>query len=110
MHAVIEVILSLLCVWGLLSLGWLLMGHLLTPVGGCRCCAVVSGRGDGEDLEQAVRGLVWLRGGGLTEGAVVIADCGLSPEGKAEAEALARREPGVALCAASSLGEYITTL
>ena len=77
MRAITEIVLALLAVVGLLSLGWLLFGKILTPVGGGRVCAVVPGEGDGGDLEQAVTGLLWLRGGGLMRGTVVIADCGL---------------------------------
>ncbi|MDD5938069.1 MAG: hypothetical protein PUC36_03550 [Clostridiales bacterium] len=110
MRAVLEVVLSLLAVFGLLGLGWLLFGHVLTPVGGAHACALVRGSGDGEELEQAVKGLLWLRGGGLLRGPVVIADCGLSSAGQAVAAALCCREPGVFLCPAGRLAEYIETL
>ncbi len=110
MRAILEVVLSLLAVWGLLSLGWLLFGHILTPAGGGSVCAVRPGRGDGGGLEQAVTGLMWLRGGGLIQGAVVIADCGLSPSGRAVAAALCAREPALDVCRAEALKEYIDKL
>ncbi len=110
MRAILEVILSLLAVWGLLCLGWLCFGHLLAPAGREKVCAVVPGRGDGDGLEQAVTGLLWLRGGGLLRGAVVIADCGLSPAGRALAAALCLREPSVAICPAVELPEVVKRL
>ena len=57
MRPILEVILSLLAVVGLLSLSWLLLGHILTPAGNGETVSLVPGQGDGEDLEQAVRGL-----------------------------------------------------
>lgn len=107
MRPILEVILSLLAVAGLLSLSWLLLGHILTPVGNGETVSLVPGRKDGETLEQAVRGLLWLRGGGLLKGSVVIVDCGLSPTGRAVAAALCIREPGVELCPLSELSVYI---
>lgn len=107
MRAVLEIILSLLAAAGLLSLGWLLLGRALAPAGRGEAVCLVPGRGEGETLEQAVRGLLWLRGGGLLAGRVVIVDCGLSPAGRAIAAALCLREPGVEVCALSQLSVYI---
>lgn len=106
MRPILEVILSLLSVVGLLSLGWLLFGHILTPAGG-ESLSLVPGAGDGQSLEQSVRSLVWLRGGGLLTGSVVIVDCGLTPTGRAIAAALCLREPGVELCPEERLTEYV---
>ena len=107
MRPILEVILSLLSVIGLLSLSWLLLGHILTPAGGGEAVLLVPGRGDGETLEQSVRGLLWLRGGGLMMGSILIVDCGLSPTGRAIAAALCLREPGVEICPLSELKVYI---
>ena len=107
MRPVLEVILSLLAVVGALSLSWLFFGRLLTPAGSRETVSLVPGTGDGEDLEQAVRGLLWLRGGGMLQGDLVIVDCGLSPTGRAIAAALCMREPGVEVCSLSQLSVYI---
>ena len=107
MKPVLEVVLSLLAVAGLLSLSWLLFGRLLTPAGNRETVTLVLGTGDGEDLEQAVRGLLWLRGGGMLAGSLVIVDCGLSPTGRAIAAALCMREPGVEVCSLSRLQERV---
>lgn len=107
MRILLEVIMSLLSVLGLLSVGWLCFGHLLTPAGNERTVTVLPGRGDGEDLEQAVTGLLWLRGSGLLEGRILIADCGLTDEGRSAAQALCRREPAVWMCEREELPGYI---
>ena len=103
MRAVAEVVLAVLAVLGLLTLGWLVRGFLLSPPGGKRTWAVIPGSGDGETLEQAVKGLCWLRDGGLWKGPVVIADCGLNAAGRTVADALTRQRPDVELCAAGKL-------
>ena len=107
MQAILEVILSLLAVVGLLSLGWLLFGRTLSPAGGEKVCLLVPGRGDGSDLEQAVTGLLWLRGGGMLGGRIVLVDCGLNSAGKSVAAALCLREPGIDLCPAEELPGYM---
>ncbi len=106
MRAFWEIALALSAVIGLLSIGWLCFGRLLIPAGGS-AVVVLPGRGDGGDLEHAVRGILWLRGAGLLEGQVIIADCGLSAQGKAVAIALCLREPSVSLCTRRELPDHI---
>lgn len=110
MRPILEVILALLAVAGLMSLSWLLMGHILTPAGGTGTVSLIPGTGDGETLEQSVRGLLWLQGGGLLGGRVLIVDCGLTPAGRAVAAALCIREPGLEICPASELSVYIKSM
>lgn len=110
LHAVLEIVLSLLAVFGLFSLGWLAFGKALAPGDYCApAYAVVPAKGDGGALEQTVRGLLWLRGGELQRYTVVIADAGLTLKGRAVATALVDREPKVVLCALSELGAYLDT-
>ena len=59
MNAIWQVLLALLAAVGLLALGWLTFGRLLTPVGGGGggpVYAVVPASGDGAHLEQDVKG------------------------------------------------------
>ena len=107
MRAILEVVLSLLAVMGLLSLGWLTFGHLLTPAGTGRCCVVIPAQGAGNGLEQAVTGMLWLRAGGLMNAPILVADWRLDEEGRAVAAALCLREPEIGLCPASELSVYI---
>lgn len=109
LHTILETILSLLAVFGLFSLGWLLFGRLLAPLEyGEPVFAVIPIRGDGGALEQTVRSLLWLRSGELGHYTVIIADTGLDAEGQAVAAALANREPRVIVCPIESLTEYLT--
>ena len=112
MNAIWQVLLALLAAVGLLALGWLTFGRLLTPVGGGGggpVYAVVPASGDGAHLEQDVKGLLWLRGGELARFTIVIADGGLDGTGRAVAAALLARGQGIVLCPAERLGEYIKT-
>ena len=104
MQIFLEALVALLAAAGLLGLGWLLFGKLLAPIGEAgRTFAVVPASGDAETLEHDVQGLLWLRGGNLARFTVVIADCGLSDQGRILALLLQRREPGLVLCPADRL-------
>lgn len=107
MHGLLEVILAFLAVAGLVAIGWLLYGHLLLPAGRAEGALILPGQGDGEELEQALLGALWLRESGLLSGKVVIADCGLTPAGLAAAERLAFGETGVYLCRDGALGALL---
>lgn len=110
MNAILEAVLALLASVGLLALGWLLFGKLLSPVGGGSggtVYAVVPASGGGETLEHDVDGLLWLRGGELARFTIVIADGGLNDAGRAVANALLSRGRGLVVCPLSQLPEYI---
>ena len=98
-----KAVLALLAAAGLLAIGWLLLGAAVAPVGRGSVYAVVPASGDGERLEQDLAGLRWLRKGGMARFTVVIADCGLSGQGRRLAELLAGRDRGVILCAIDDL-------
>ena len=91
MTDMVQFIAVLLAAFGLVSLGWLALGGLLLP-GGCAACMVITARGGGEGLEQAVRAAIWLRGTGLWRGDVVIEDGGLDGTGAELARVLAEQK------------------
>lgn len=108
LHAIIEILLSLLAVFGLFSLGWLAFGKALAPGSFCSSAyAVVPAKGDGAALEQTVKGLLWLRGGELQRYTVVIADAGLDRMGREVATVLANEEPKVVFCPMGELENYL---
>lgn len=82
---------AVLAGFGLISLVWLAYGRLLLP-GGCSIHVVVTAIGGGEDVEQTVKGLLWLRKNRLWKGTISIRDDGLTQEGLALVLALARQE------------------
>ncbi|MTS91653.1 hypothetical protein GMD93_11545 [Pseudoflavonifractor sp. BIOML-A4] len=110
MHFVLEALVALLAACGLLALGWIAFGRLLAPVGGKdggAVYAVVPAGGDGETLEHDVTGLLWLRGGNLARFTIVIADRGLTDQGRTVAAILTERDSGVVGCPAEKLGELV---
>ena len=108
LHAVIEIFLSLLAVFGLFCLGWLAFGRILAPRDYyAPAYAVVPARGNGAALEQTVRGLLWLRAGELQRYTVVIADAGLDAQGRAVAAALSNEEAKVVFCPMGAVSEYL---
>ena len=97
MRYFVETLGILLAGAGLFMFGWLLLGRLLAPIGTKGpIWAVLPASGDGEALEHDLRGLAWLRQSGMVCLRVVIADCGLSAEGRELASLLSRREEDVA--------------
>lgn len=73
-------VLGLLAAFGLLALGWLVLGRALLPIP-LDLTVSLTGYGDGEGLEQGVRALHWLRRTGLWRGEILIRDGGMSPLG-----------------------------
>ena len=86
-----DVLLTAICVLGLAFLAWWLLGRMFRPIAEPCCRALIPGRGGGEELEQAVRALIWLRGLGLLNCPIVIADVDLTPQGREIALRLAAR-------------------
>lgn len=103
-----DILLAAVCACALAFAGWWLMGLLLRPLPGWSARIVITGRGEGEELEQQLRSFLWLRGMGLLRCPIVIADAGLTPAGWELALRLTARWPGVILWPASDLGDYIS--
>lgn len=110
METVLQALGAMLAAVGLLALAWLCFGKLLLPVsgeGGGPVYAVLPAAGEGETLEHDVRALCWLRGSEAARFTIVIADGGLSEQGRAAALALMRQRGGMVLCPLERLGEYL---
>ena len=98
---------AVVCVLGLTGALWWLLGRMLRPVPRRSAFVLLRGRGDGTDLEQTVRGFMWLRGLGLLHAPILIADLGLDPRGREIALRLCARWPGVVLWPAEDLDNYL---
>lgn len=109
MGVALEAVTAVLCVLGLMGFLWWLMGRLVRPLPEQSACILLPGRGDGGDLEQSVRGFIWLRSLGLVKIPVVIADLGLAPEGREVALRLCARWPGVILWPGDYLRDYLNS-
>lgn len=102
-----EVLLTAVCALGLAFLAWWLFGRLLRPIPEQRVCALISGRGDGAELEQSVRTFVWLRSLGLLHCPIIIADVDLTSQGWDVALRLTARWPDVILWPADHLADCV---
>ena len=107
MDMIWDTLLAAVCVLGLAFVAWWLFGRLFRPMPGRGVRVLIPGRGEGEDLEQTLRAFMWLRGLGLLDCPIIIADLGLTPKGWELALRLTARWPGVVLWPASDLPDYI---
>ena len=110
MDVMVTGVLVLLGVAGMFCLACGLFCRLLLPDSPHGTWAVVWGSGAGEELEQRVRGLMWLQSCGLLRCTVVVADGGLDGEGRALAAALAARYPTLVLCTRQELERRVANL
>ena len=108
MELISDIFLTAVCTLGLAFAAWWLFGRLLRPIPDQRVQVLIPGRGEGEGLEQSVRAFIWLRGRGLLNCPIIIADVDLSPQGWEMALRLTVRWPGVVLWPAGHLADYIS--
>ena len=109
MGLTLEVLSAVLCVLGLVGLLWWLLGRILRPLPCGNAFVLLIGRGEGNELEQNVRGFLWLRSLGVLKSAILIADLGLDPRGREIALRLCARWPGVILWPVDDLMDYLKT-
>lgn len=93
----------------LLSLS-VIYGWLHLPVFRKNAVTLFYAAGDGRELERMVRAYGWLRGTGLSDGVLVIVDCGLHREGLTTAQLLQERKAWVSYCPRQTLGDYLELL
>lgn len=107
MDLLTDIVLAALGMLGLFFLAWWIFGRLLRPIPEQQVRALIPGRGDGDGLEQSVRSFIWLRGLGLLNCPIIIADVDLTPQGWEVALRLTVRWPGVVLWPAGHLADCI---
>ena len=107
MGCALEAGLATVCVLGLTGMLWWLLGRMLRPLPRGSAFILLQGRGEGDGLEQTVRGFVWLRGLGLLHAPILIADVGLTAAGREIALRLCARWPGVILWPVADLVNYL---
>lgn len=90
-----EAVLATLCVLVLIGVVWWLLGRTLRPIPGKKARILLAGRGDAEQLEQSIRGFMWLRGLGFLHCPIVIVDVDLTSQGYELALHLAAKWPGI---------------
>ncbi|MDF2838388.1 MAG: hypothetical protein K0S60_91 [Evtepia sp.] len=108
MASIAELLLAFFATVGLLSLIWLLFGHLLAPGPAMQTFyAVIPIDGNAPNLEQTVSHLLWLKGGKLAHFQIVLLDTGLSESGKERVSVLLSREPELILSTPELLPQLI---
>ena len=103
MHPVFGSVLTAICLSGICCIACLLYSQMLRPNSARGTWAVVWGTGNGEELEQRVRSLMWLQSCGLLRCCVVLVDGGLNESGRALVARLAGRYPTLTLCSRQEL-------
>ena len=103
-------VIAMLAAVGLATLLWLAVSLFLrlgrrTTI--CHAVAVIPSRGGANGLEHTIHALDQLRcdGGGFS--GIVIADCGLSEEGRRMAALLARQERDIFFCSREELPNFL---
>ena len=79
---------------------WLLYGIIICPVKpgrGERLEAVLRVKGSAQCIENTLRGLMWLRGSGRVDMAIVVVDEGMDADTRQTAELLCGKENNVVL-------------
>ena len=109
---VIQITLCVLLILGFAWLLWMLSGALLTPVHSgrdTRITLVVQAHGDAPELENLLRGTLWLRDSGTAAADILLVDCGLTEEAAALAERLARQCEDLKLCNTEEICQWMQT-
>ena len=88
--------------------GCLCRALVLLPLRAKGAVVLLRGAGDGSALEQDLRACLLLRRWGVLRQELILADCGLSPEGRKLAEQLTKLDGGILLCAPEELAERLT--
>ena len=93
-----EIVLGVLAAWGLIMLVWTLVGAVLLPLrrrDDLRLTLFLRGRGEPDELERWIRGLIWVRESGLIWWDIVIASDGLGEESSSVVSRLAGQHADV---------------
>ena len=111
LHLFLQVILAMTAVFVMLGVLWTMFGSLRTPIRSIRGTGVqtvISVRDNAADLEQTLKGLLWLRANSIIDGPILIVDHGTNEEGKTLLK-LARKQYGnIIICNAEDMSQWIT--
>lgn len=107
MELTLETLAAMACALAVAGVGWWLLGKLMCRLSGGGRFLLLLGRGNGAQLEPALRGALWLRSLGLLNAPILIADVDLDPVGRELALRLAARWPEVVLWPISDLDAYL---
>lgn len=104
-----SILLCALCTVGLLTAIWLLAAACLLPVRDNDTYMVLPACGDGERLEQQCRAYLLLNTVGAIQRPLLVADNGLTEQGKTVARLLASDHAQIRLCSFAELEGILHT-
>ena len=90
---------------------WLVFTNLHTPIRcgrGTNVHTIISVRDNAPDLEQTLKGLIWLQENDMVLGQILIVDCGMDEEGKALARIAAQKYNRLKLLTTEEVCAWIT--
>lgn len=111
MNFIGEVVIAVLVVSAVIALIWTAVGIVLTPV---RCgrggsmCTVLRITGNFPELEQAVKGILWLKKSGIMDTEIIIADWGMDEETRQIAELMCEKYGKIVICDSKELERVIS--
>ena len=111
MDTIINAVIAAVLGAGIISFIVILRFFVTVPVAApkdSRMYTVITARGDAPELENAVKGLLWLIETAHLNCRVIIADSGLLPEGRRRAELLAGDSEFITLCGSDALADILT--
>lgn len=108
MKTVLEMVMAFLCVIGIATILWVVLGWTVRPVFRSPVVVILPAKGDGGQLEAQLMGLFWLRAMGIMQGETILYDEGLTKEGQEVALHLALRWQWVSCCPSGMLEEWVT--
>lgn len=101
MKLVLEILLAAILCGSVIGIVLIVKSALFMPVpktDGSLVFTVIAVKGEAPQLEQTVRGLIWLGNSGIMKSHVVLADCGLEERSRKIAELLAKNGGSVTVC------------
>ena len=107
MKTILEMVMAFLCVIGIATILWIVLGWTVRPVFRSPVMVVIPAKGDGGQLEAQLMGLSWLRAMGLIQGETILYDEGLTQKGREVALHLALRWQWVSCCPNGMLEEWV---
>lgn len=111
MSIFLQFILGTAAVFVIFGVIWVVLTNLRTPIGcgrGTGVYTIISVTDNAPDLEQTLKGLVWLQENEMVLGQIIIADCGMDEEGKTLARIAAKKYGKITLLKAEEVYTWIT--
>lgn len=108
----LQIILSTAAVSVIFGVVWTVLTSLRTPIRcgrGTGVHTLISVKDNAPDLEQTLKGLVWLQENGIVVGRILVVDCGMDEEGLALVRLASKKYGNIITCKAEEVNAWIQT-